>query len=171
MNTVQRLNDQIRYRLKCVDYVPPELVIEKVEDGRVHVRGGGPNGWLAQLSVVGFEEDSRWWLTGVEWGWRVDGTRQAKEFIPEERQQILDVANMEVLVPRPLPDNLKPNVDQVTIDAPLVRIHNFLQHLSLTYQLEVLFSQAVALIQSRWRGNLLVDVDRVKKELRIRYWR
>lgn len=176
LDTVERLNEHLLYRLRCVDYVPPELVVEKVADGRVHVRGGGPNGWVAQLSVVGFEDDSRWWLTGVEWAWGVEGSRQPKTFTHDERQQILDLANIDVLAPRPLPDDkVKENADSETtastpVDSPLVRVYNFLQHLSLSYQLEVLFSQALVLGQGRWRGQLLVDVDRTKKELRLRYW-
>jgi mediator of RNA polymerase II transcription subunit 14 len=168
IDTIQRLNDHIRYRLKCVDYVPPELVIEKVTDGRVHVRGGGPNGWIAQLTVVAFGDDSRWCLTGVEWAWQADGSRQAIEFTTGERQGILQIANTDVLNPREIPEAVKETAG--IVDSPLVRICNFLQHLSLTYQLEVLFTQAVALSQSRWRGNLMADVDRMKKELRLRYW-
>lgn len=154
--------------------MPPELAVEKVADGRVHVRGGGRNGWTAELSVVGFEDDSRWWLTRVDWAWRVDGSQESSQFTPEERQQILDIANLEVLAPRPIPqERQRQTADSghTVVDSPLVRIHNFLQHLSLTYQLEVLFTQAVTLSQSRWRGNLLVDIDRSKKNLRLRYWR
>lgn len=108
LDTLRRLDQHIRYRLQCVDYLPPEMMVESIRDGRVYVRGGGAHGWKAQLTVVGFQEDSRWWLTGVEWGWRrkergVDdpgGEGGKKLFEGEERQQILDLANAEVLLGR-----------------------------------------------------------------------
>jgi mediator of RNA polymerase II transcription subunit 14 len=75
------------------------------------------------------------------------------------------------------------------VDAPLVRLYNFIrmssrsstigvrkadhrlkEHLSLSYQLELLFSQAMALSQERWRGQLAVEIDRSAKVLRARYW-
>ncbi|KAL1409660.1 mediator complex subunit [Vanrija albida] len=170
LDTVERLNEHLLYRLRCVDYIPPELIVEKVADGRVHVRGGGAQGWRAQLSVVGFEDDSRWWLTGVEWLWGSEGSHSQKAFSQEERQQILDLANLEVLAPRPVPEPAAGSEDTTFVDSPLVRVVNLLQHLSLAYQLEVLFSQAMILSQGRWRGQLLVDTDRAKKELRVRYW-
>lgn len=45
------------------------------------------------------------------------------------------------------------------------------EHLSLTYQLEVLFAQAMALSREKWRGNLLVEIDRKNKRLTFKYWR
>ncbi len=42
--------------------------------------------------------------------------------------------------------------------------------MSLAYQLEVLYSQALTMTQGRWRGQLQVEIDRTKKELRLRYW-
>ena len=82
------------------------MIVDAVRDGRIYVRGGVKSGWKAQITVVGFGEDSRWWLTGVEWGWRVkekgvDDPGGAKRgFSKEERQQILDLANMEILPTR-----------------------------------------------------------------------
>lgn len=161
LNTLQRLNQHLLYRLRCVDYLPPEMVIETIRHGRVYVCGGGVYGWKAQLTAVGFEEDSRWWLTGLEWGWRVKekgvddpgGSEGGKVFQGDERQQILDMANEEVLVPRHVQESEAKNaekgsgtmernpstaesVDAVTrpdsldgkkVDAPLVRIYNFLR--------------------------------------------
>lgn len=192
LDTVERLNEHTLYRLRCVDYVPPDLIVDRVADGRVYVHGGGESGWVAQLSLGGFEDDSRWWLTGVEWAWQVDGARTGpKTFTPEERQQILDLCNLEILVPKEAGD-VKEGMDvegdaagtseQEKVDSPLVRVYNFLrecipsrvpltsEHLSLAYQLEVLYSQALTMAQGRWRGQLQVEIDRGKKELRLRYW-
>lgn len=128
LDTVERLNEHLLYRLRCVDYIPPELVVEKVADGRVHVRGGGNEGWRAQLSVVGFEDDSRWWLTGLEWAWGSEGSRSS--FSAEERQQILDLANIEVLAPRPVPETIAASEDTALVDSPLVRVYNLLRECS-----------------------------------------
>lgn len=207
LKVLRRLNRQIRYRLRCLDYLPPELIVEDIKDGRMYARG---DGWRAELTVVGFEDTSRWWLTGVEWGWKakekgVDdpGGRVTKKFTGEERQGILDIANGEVLPPRELPEN-EMEVDTVitedpqvkksevvevvkkTVDAPLVRVYNLLrecsflllervtnsitEHLSLSYRLEVLFTQAIALSQGKWRGQLIPEMDREDKTLRLKYW-
>lgn len=44
------------------------------------------------------------------------------------------------------------------------------EHLSLSYQLEVLFTQAMALSREKWRNQLAVEVDRAKKSLTLKYW-
>ncbi|WVQ93944.1 hypothetical protein IAU59_001022 [Kwoniella sp. CBS 9459] len=216
LTLLRRLNRHIRYRLRCLDYVPPELSIESIKDGQVYLRGGGESGWKARMTVVGFGEDSRWWLTGVEWCWKHKrksvhdpggngaSTFEGKRFEGEERQGILDLANMEVLAPKEAAsivtskadgqsaeqraslaagmqnevavpkavdseDDAGPNKDRV-VDSPLVRLYNFLQHLSLSYQLEILFSQAMALSQGKWRSQLSVEIDRPKNVLRVKYW-
>lgn len=115
-----------------MDYVPPDLVVDRVADGRVYVRGGGEHGWIAQLSLGGFEEDSRWWLCGLEWAWKADVARSGtKAFTPEERQQILDLCNLEILVPREVPeadgDGDKADAAEDKVDSPLVRVFNFLR--------------------------------------------
>lgn len=135
LDTVERLNEHTLYRLRCVDYVPPDLVVDRVADGRVYVRGGGENGWVAQLSLGGFEDDSRWWLCGVEWAWKVDGAHAGpKTFTPEERQQILDLCNLEILVPQEVGDRKAEDADgdavattENKVDSPLVRVYNFLR--------------------------------------------
>ncbi|WVR03276.1 hypothetical protein IAU60_000267 [Kwoniella sp. DSM 27419] len=216
---LNRLNRHIRYRLRCLDYVPPEITIDDVSNGQVHLSGGGPNGWKARMTVVGFKDESRWWLTGVEWCWAskqkgvddpggepLGGELGRKRFEGEERQGILDLANMEVLAPRDEdqrrdPDSMSHTVgsaanavnaeggvtttieesadgesngvrtsEKAVVGSPLVRIYNFLQHLSLSYQLELLFQQAMALSQGKWRGQLLVEIDRTTKTLKVKYW-
>ncbi|OCF71301.1 hypothetical protein I204_07928 [Kwoniella mangroviensis CBS 8886] len=217
LSLLKRLNRHIKYRLRCVDYLPPDLVVEGISDGQVYLRGGGKNGWKARMTIVGFGEDSKWWLTGVEWCWR--DTRkgvydpggdseeggEGKKFVGEERQSILDLANLEILPPRevdiqrfyqqeekgievePQTVNIAAPDESTTtksmdvefndqkpkntvVDAPLVRIYNFLQHLSLSYQLEILFSQAMTLSQGKWRNQLRVEIDRENKTLKVKYW-
>lgn len=122
LNTLLKLNRHIAYRLKCVDYVPPDLIILDIRDGRVYVEGSQGQ-WRAELTIINFGENTagRWWLTGVEWGWREK--QKAKgvndpggRLEGEERKAVLDLANMEILAQG---------------DAPLVRIHNFLRKFPL----------------------------------------
>jgi len=167
--TLRRLDQHILYRLRCVDYLPPEFAIEGIRNGRVYLRSGGFQGWKAQMTVVGFDEDARWWLTGVEWEWRIQetgvggpgGQGLGRLFGGEERQQILDLANGEVLPRRQVESSGQRAVSKVAgkaaeqshhlvngagipvekvgsaevateeerkkVDAPLVRIYNFLR--------------------------------------------
>lgn len=46
----------------------------------------------------------------------------------------------------------------------------FAEYLSLSYQLETLLAQSLALANGKWRGQLLVEMDRAKKILRLKYW-
>lgn len=140
------------------------------------------------MTVVGFGEgdQARWWLTGVEWGWKVrqkgtDDPGGVRTLGEEERQQILDIVNGEILTPRSMEID---SDGKETVDAPLNRLYNFLgtcrlphatlsddsEHLSLSYQLETLVGQAVELSQGRWRNHLVVDLDRATKTLTARYW-
>nr|XP_018266491.1 uncharacterized protein I303_00466 [Kwoniella dejecticola CBS 10117]OBR88649.1 hypothetical protein I303_00466 [Kwoniella dejecticola CBS 10117] len=199
LKLLKRLNRHIKYRLRCTEYIPPELVVEGIEDGQVYFTGGGENGWRIRMTIVGFGVESKWWLTGVEWRWRhrekgvddpggeSDATKAGKIFTGEERQSILDLANLEILPPR---DTIQEDIqakevsqgtgqktqgDQVAIkdqvvDAPLVRIYNFIQHLSLSYQLEILFTQAMSLSVGKWRNQLRVEIDRETKTLKVKYW-
>jgi mediator of RNA polymerase II transcription subunit 14 len=90
----------------------------------------------------------RWWLTGIEWGWRAAGEagkeKKGKRFKGNERQQILDLANREVLPPEEPDKDIKAatngasqavngSTDQPdrkispSVDAPLVRLVNFIR--------------------------------------------
>jgi len=193
LETLRRLDAHILYRLKCIDYVPPDLVIEKILDGRAYVTGGHGS-WRAELSLTGFGEDasSRWWLTGVEWLWKSRSDEKGKggkRFKGVERQEILDLVNREILPPEDTgaattAEGENEDNGPKKVDAPLVRLVNFIrklprpilyqanisEHLSLTYQLEVLFQQAMNLSREKWRNHLMVEIDRPKKKLVLKYW-
>ena len=150
LRTLRRLDRTLLYRLNCVDYVPPELVIRAVKDGKVYVSSGGSHGWRAHLTVIGFGEghEARWWLTGVEWGWRYKGRgvndpggEGFRKVSGEARQGILDIVNEEILRPRQMDSErgtgyVEDEKDQEIegdaerrVDAPLVRLVNFLREL------------------------------------------
>jgi mediator of RNA polymerase II transcription subunit 14 len=106
--TLDRLNSLIRYRLRCLEYIPPELVVLEIADGRAYFKGGAGQ-WQAEVSWVNFDDwhaRPRWWLTGVEWRWRertsgVDapGGSEGRRLSGPERQSVLDYANWNVLMP------------------------------------------------------------------------
>jgi mediator of RNA polymerase II transcription subunit 14 len=137
LETLRRLDAHILYRLKCIDYVPPDLAIERIMDGRAYVTGGNGS-WRAELSLTGFGEDSssRWWLTGVEWLWKSRSDEKGKgvkRFKGVERQEILDLVNREILPPEDsgATDEAE-NEDHgpKKVDAPLVRLVNFIRKLA-----------------------------------------
>ena len=135
LRTLRRLNRHLLYRLRCVDHLPPEMIIEAVRDGKVYLGSGGQFGWKAQMTVVGFGDgdDARWWLTGVEWGWksRQKGTNDpggVRKLTLEEKEQILEIVNNEVLVPKPVyPIIRKGGESREMVDSPLNRLYNFLR--------------------------------------------
>lgn len=159
LDTLRRLDAHILYRLRCVDYVPPDIRIDKIQDGRAYVTGGNGQ-WHAELSLTGFGTgmQGRYWLTGIEWGWSAAGKEgkhsTGKRFKGNERQQILDLVNREVLPPEdadhdpsigisavdkadarteatPLLSSAgqADSTEPVIVDAPLVRLANFIREL------------------------------------------
>ena len=194
LRTLRRLSRHLLYRLRCVDHLPPDLVVKGVRDGKVYVEHGGEYGWKAEMTTVGFGEgdDGRWWLTGVEWGWRTgqkgsEEPMRVQKLSQEERTRIIEIVNSQVLMPKPVPKSkAKLNLDKPVVDAPLIRLYNFLresssaatcqkqeltlEHLSLSYQLETLFSQAFEISGGKWRNHLLVEMDRQAEVLKARYW-
>jgi len=142
LETLRRLDAHILYRLKCIDYVPPDLAIERIRDGRAYVIGGNGS-WRAEISLTGFVEDSssRWWLTGVEWLWKSRSDEKGKggkRFKGVERQEILDLVNREILPPENTGVEATPAEAETEdskpkkVDAPLVRLVNFIRKLSQT---------------------------------------
>lgn len=158
LDTLRRLDAHILYRLKCVDYVPPEIRVDKIKDGRAYIIGGHGD-WRAELSLTGFGsgDPGRWWMTGLEWNWNSkakhtdsskSGRRTGKRFKGNERQQILDMVNREVLpaansgaaaagtggpppvvISEPDGDGVEKDAKVGTqqVDAPLVRLVNYIR--------------------------------------------
>jgi mediator of RNA polymerase II transcription subunit 14 len=160
LDTLRRLDAHILYRLRCVDYVPPDIRIDKIQDGRAYVTGGKGQ-WHAEISLTGFGTgmQGRYWLTGIEWGWRTAGDdgkqSMGKRFKGNERQQILDLVNREILPPEDaghdpssmltadaktgveLGNTPQPGITEqletkapAVVDAPLVRLVNFIRKLA-----------------------------------------
>jgi mediator of RNA polymerase II transcription subunit 14 len=112
------------------------MTVTAVENGKAYVKGGGEFGWTAQLTVVGFgdardPEESRWWLTGIDWGWREssgvgDESKPLPKLSTEDRDQTLETVNREVLTPRSTQNTETNDENKDDGDAPLVRLYNFL---------------------------------------------
>lgn len=87
------------------------------------------------MTVVGFGkgDDARWWLTGVEWGWKAKGKGTdnpggaVRGVSEDERTQILEVVNNQVLSPRPVNGVDTDEKEGGKMDAPLIRLYNFLR--------------------------------------------
>ena len=142
-------------------------------------------------------------MTGFEWDRGVDdpgGTGDGK-LMGEERRQVLDTVNDQILPPLPVEQPSKdppglgershsrqashtsrvveqsdvtpllPDIDvDRKLDAPLFRLYNFLQYMSLSHQIHNLFTQATTMMQGRWRGQLQAQMDQDRKVLQAYYW-
>ncbi|KAL7409275.1 mediator complex subunit MED14-domain-containing protein [Mrakia frigida] len=59
---------------------------------------------------------------------------------------------------------------EVVVDAPLVRVYNLLQSLSLGYQLEILFRQAQRIKSLGWADCFSLEMEKDRKSFKISYW-
>lgn len=73
-------------------------------------------------------------------------------------------------VPPPPAEFSRPKLPDGIADAPLVRLFNFLQMMSLSYQLEILWYQADRLRILGWAEYLRVDMSNNRKTLTMTYW-
>ncbi|KAG8699220.1 mediator complex subunit [Ceratobasidium sp. 395] len=171
----------IRLRLRTREVVPLEMGAYRVADGRVYFTV--PGRFAASFTVLGGTAVDPWWCSDVEFLFEVKGEQ-----------------NIAIQYPRILPKPMRLEVqkdtnsllaklqtqraEQVTaendlasiarnsdiVDAPLVRAFNFLQLLSLTYQLEILHAQA-GLMRTMGFGDVLtVELGRDRRSMRVLYW-
>jgi mediator of RNA polymerase II transcription subunit 14 len=64
----------------------------------------------------------------------------------------------------------RPKLPEGTVDVPLVRLYNFLQMMSLSYQLQILWYQAVRMCSLGWGQHLKVELLNGNKTLSVSYW-
>ncbi|EJD37524.1 MED14-domain-containing protein [Auricularia subglabra TFB-10046 SS5] len=180
--TMTDFEDLIRYRLRMDEIVPIEMSSYTVADGRVsfHV----PNLFHASVCLRGARPDDGWFFVGVEFDLTVSGDITATQEFPRAppgplKQMITDEADgrLGLYIPKPVDPNIPP--DQVppqpelapgTVDAPLSRLYNYLQMMSLSYQLEILCYQAIRLRSLGWADYLKVEMSQDRKTLTATYW-
>ncbi|KAG8747021.1 mediator complex subunit [Ceratobasidium sp. 414] len=171
----------IRFRLRTREVVPLEMGAYRVADGRVYFTV--PGRFAASFTVLGGTAIDPWWCADVEFLFEVKGeqsiTIQYPRILPKvmrlevQRDTNLLLAQIqnqraEQITPENDLESITRNSD--IVDAPLVRAFNFLQLLSLTYQLEILHAQAGLMRNMGFGDVLTVELARDRRSMRVLYW-
>ncbi|KAH9170124.1 MED14-domain-containing protein [Lactarius sanguifluus] len=174
-----------RFRLRMTEIVPIEMSNYRILDGRAWFTV--PNLFEASICLRGGNQDDGWFFVHVEFLFTVGGDRTGMQEFPRKPTGVLkDHLTIEAdnrlgyYLPMPEPEqppdpNLpapteRPRLPEDVADAPLVRIYNFLQMMSMSYQLEILWYQAERLRSLGWGDFLKVEMSRDRKALSISYW-
>ncbi|KAF8256603.1 mediator complex subunit MED14-domain-containing protein [Lactarius quietus] len=162
---------------------PPRLTDDKLGDGRAWFTV--PNLFEASVCLRGGNQDDGWFFVHVEFLFTVGGDRTGMQGpIPPQTHRrpqghLTIEADNRLGCYLPIPELEKPpdqNVPAPTerpklpedvVDAPLVRMYNFLQMMSMSYQLEILWYQAERLRSLGWGDFLRVEMSRDRKALSI----
>ncbi|KAF8590904.1 MED14-domain-containing protein [Ramaria rubella] len=195
-HTLTSFDHLIRYRLRMSELVPVEMTKYSVSSGQAHFHVAGL--FSVSLSLRGAEEGDPWFMVDVEFDINVGGvdtgvvafprspTGITKRFIADEADARLarytvtpdpQAAGEQTIAPDAHPDpsqyQPQPNVQKLTeneVDAPLVRLFNFMQMMSLSYQLEILHYQAQRMRSLGWGEYLQVVFSKDRKTLTATYW-
>lgn len=181
--TLADVEDSIRFRLRMTEIIPREMSKYRISDGRVCFLA--PKLFEASLCVRGAQKDDGWFFVNVEFLFTVGGDRTGVQEFPRKptgllRRHITDEADARLAFYLPLPpDHIpppdveippRPHLPQGVMDAPLVRVFNFLQMMSLSYQLEILWYQTERLRSLGWADFLSVMMTNNRQTLTISYW-
>ncbi|KAH7925939.1 MED14-domain-containing protein [Leucogyrophana mollusca] len=186
--TLTDMEDALRYRLRMHEIIPVEMSQHYIgtcqnANGRVHFTV--PKLFKASICLRGAEKDDGWFFVGVRFlitvGGDLTGTH---EFPPEPtgvlKRHMADEADSRMAFYLPLPEESDPVVGPDTpprpqllpgtVDAPLIRLFNFLQIMSLSYQLEILWYQAQRMRSLGWSDFLRTEMTNGRKTLAVSYW-
>lgn len=183
IKTLKAVEDAIRYRLRMTEIIPVEMSQHRIAGGRVHFVV--PKLFEASICLRGAEKDDGWFFVSVKFLFRVGGDATGNREFPQEptgplKRHIADEADarMAYYLPFPETEDAPPNIERAerpqlpegAIDAPLVRLYNFLQMMSLSYQLEILWYQAQRMRSLGWADYLKVEMLNNRKTLFVSYW-
>ncbi|KAI0940563.1 hypothetical protein AcW1_003726 [Taiwanofungus camphoratus] len=181
--TLADMEDVIRFRLKMTEIIPPEMSRYRIADGRVYFFA--PKLFEVSLCVRGAEKDDGWFFVNVEFLFTVGGDRTGMQEFPRKpagllKRHITDEADARLAFYLPLPAGPapppdiqlppRPQLPDGVVDTPLVRVFNFLQMMSLSYQLEILWYQAERLRSLGWADYLTVSMMNNRRTLAVSYW-
>lgn len=175
------LEHSIRYRLRMDEIIPVEMVSYTVHDGRVFFTA--PKLFEASLFLGGSQRDDGWFFANVRFLFTIGGDLTGIQDFPRQptgmlNRHITDEANARLRYYTPNPPEFqpppeapqKPQLPPNTVDAPLVRVFNFLQFMSLAYQLEILCYQAERMRTLGWAEYLTVEMAPTRKSFKVSYW-
>jgi len=164
------------------EIIPCEMSTYRIADGRVYFLA--PKLFEVSLCVRGAQKDDGWFFVNVDFLFTVGGDRTGMQEFPRKptgvlKRHITDEADNRLAFYLPLPADQPPPPDldlsasqlpEGVVDAPLVRVYNFLQMMSLSYQLEILWYQADRLRSLGWADFLTVEMTNNRRTLTISYW-
>ncbi|KAJ8518069.1 hypothetical protein ONZ45_g4838 [Pleurotus djamor] len=176
--TLAEIEEAIRFRLRIHETVPSEMA--HYPDGRVYFTI--PRLFETSVCLRGAEKDDGWFFVHVEFLINIGGDLTGMEEFPRAplgvlKRHITDEADarLSYYLPKPplAPGLEPPPVPQLPdgfIDAPLIRLFNFLQMMSLSYQLEILWYQAERMRSLGWADYLTIKMARDRQSFVATYW-
>ncbi|KAG6920079.1 hypothetical protein DXG01_010147 [Tephrocybe rancida] len=178
--TLGDMEDIIRYRLRISELVPVEMSQHRIADGRVYFTV--PKLFEISLCLRGAQQDDGWFFVHVEFLINIGGDLTGLQDFPRVptgimKRHITDEADARLAFYLPVPEEAqessippRPMLPPGVIDTPLVRVYNFLQMMSLSYQLEILWYQAQRMRTLGWADYLSVEMSQNRKDMIVSYW-
>ncbi|KIJ59729.1 hypothetical protein HYDPIDRAFT_118235 [Hydnomerulius pinastri MD-312] len=183
IKTLSAMEDTIRYRLRMTEIIPVEMSQHRIAGGRVHFTV--PNLFETSVCLRGAEKDDGWFFVGVKFLITVGGDMTGTHEFPQEpsgvlKRHVADEADARMAYYLSLPEPAevppgtevpeRPKLPEGTVDAPLVRLYNFLQMMSMSYQLQILWYQAMRMCSLGWGQYLKVEMLNGNRTLTVSYW-
>ncbi|KAF7375946.1 Mediator of RNA polymerase II transcription subunit 14 [Mycena sanguinolenta] len=183
IKTMKDMEDVIRFRIRIHEILPVEMAKHRIANGRVYFTV--PDLFETSLCLKGGLKEDSWFFVHVEFLITVGGDLTDIQNFPRTpegnmKQYITDEANSQLMFYEPLPvDHIpppgvtfppRPQLPAGVVDTPLVRLFNFLQIMSLSYQLEILWYQAERMRSLGWADYLSVNMSENRKSFTASYW-
>ncbi|KAH0826875.1 mediator complex subunit MED14-domain-containing protein [Lanmaoa asiatica] len=189
IKTLSDMEEIMRYRLRMTEIIPVEMSQHRIAGGRVHFTV--PGLFETTVCMRGAEKDDGWFFVNVKFLISVGGDMSGADEFPQEptgvlKRHITEEADSRMAYYLPLPEPVdplpnteapeRPELPEGTVDAPLVRLYNFLRQSSCTYVDLVKFSlsksclQALRMCSLGWGQYLKVELLNGNKTLSVSYW-
>ncbi|KAK0454745.1 mediator complex subunit MED14-domain-containing protein [Armillaria borealis] len=181
LKTLTDMEDVMRYRLRLTEIIPVEMSHYRISNGRVYFTA--PKLFETSICLRGAEKDDGWFFVHVEFLITVGGDATGIQEFPRiptgiMKRHLADEADSRLAFYLPMPEQPpgvelppQPVLPEGIVDTPLVRLYNFLQIMSLSYQLEILWYQAERMRSLGWAEFLSVNMTPDRKTMTVTYWR
>ncbi|KAG8891219.1 mediator complex subunit, partial [Tulasnella sp. 403] len=184
VTTLNQLNDAILYRLRLHEIVPVPMSQYRVCDGRAWF--AAPGLFEVALTVTGPEETDYWYALDMKFLVEADGNDADAvadfpsdphpwlkgQIISNLNEQLALNSDLDLDIGDPFEEAPRRKLrDPSKIDTPLVRAYNMLQTLSLSYELEILYQQAMRQLKLGWQDVMTVVMEPNRKSFVVEYWR
>ncbi|KAH9940499.1 MED14-domain-containing protein [Epithele typhae] len=177
--TFAEMEDAMRLRLRMSEIVPWEMSQYRIDAGRVWFTA--PKLFEASLFLGGARPNDAWFFDNVTFLFTVGGDQTGMQDFPRVpapalRRLITSEADARLTFylksdePPPPGAPPRPTLPENMVDAPLVRLFNFLQMMSLSYQLEILWFQAQRMRSLGWGEFMTVEMTNHRQTLVVKYW-